>query len=170
MEELIRNFGVDWKLLLAQVVNFAILFFLLKRFAYQPILAMLRKRKEEIEEGFAMRAEAEKTLVEIEEIKTKTAVQAQEDALVLVKRAEETAGKRRDEIVHEAVARGEILVAEAKQKAEKEAEKIEGAVAREAETLVRDGIACVLGQLPAEARDGELIRAALAVARSAKNT
>lgn len=170
MEDLIRNFGIDWKLLLAQVVNFAILFFLLKKFAYKPVLAILRKRTDEIKKGFAMRAEAEKTLGEIEKIKEKTAVQAQEDALALVQRAEETAGQRKEEIVHGAIARGEALVAEAKQKAEKEAEKIADVVAREAETLVRNGIVHVLGQLPAEVRDGELIRGALVAIRSTKRT
>jgi F-type H+-transporting ATPase subunit b len=170
MEELIRNFGIDWKLLIAQVVNFAILFFLLKKFAYKPILAMLRKRTEEIKEGFAMRAEAEKTLGQIEEIKAKTTLEAQEQALALVKRAEETAGKRREEIVTDAMKRGEMLVSEAKHTAEKEAEKIQDAVVREAEGLVREGIAQILRKMPAGERDQELIRDALTAIRSAKST
>ncbi len=170
MEDLIHNFGINWKLLLAQVVNFAILFFLLKKFAYGPVLAILRKRRDEIKEGFAMRAEAEKTLGEIEEIKTSTTREAEVQALALVQRAEETAGQRRGEIIHDATARGELLVAEAKQKAEKEAEKIEEAVSREAEVLVREGIARVLRQMPAGDRDEELIRGALAAIRSTKKS
>ncbi len=51
MSQLFANFGVDWKLLVAQVVNFAILFYLLKRFAYQPILAMLQKREDLVRKG-----------------------------------------------------------------------------------------------------------------------
>lgn len=168
MTELLHNFGVDWKLLLAQVVNFAILFFLLKKFAYKPVLAMLRKRTEEIRQGFAMRAEAEKTLGEIEEIKTKAAQEAQEEALALVKRAEETAGQRKDEIVSDALARGEMLVAEAKQKAGKEVEKMEVAVLEEAEVLVREGIKQVLRRIPAGERDEELIHGALNALKSAK--
>ena len=101
MEELIKNFGIDWKLLVAQVVNFAILFFLLKKFAYGPVLAILRKRAAGIKEGIAMRAKAEKTLGEVGEIKAKTAQQAEMDALALVAHAEETAGKRKEEIVND---------------------------------------------------------------------
>src|SRR3989338_5831440 len=168
MQELLHNFGVDWKLLLAQVVNFAILFFLLKKFAYAPVLAMLRKRTAEIKKGFAMRAEAEKTLGEVEEIKVKTAQEAQEEALALMKRTEETAAQRKDEIINEATARGDVLVAEAKQKAEKEAEKIEEAVLREAQVLVREGIKQVLRKMPASERDEELIKGALAALKSAK--
>ena len=86
-----------------------------------------------------------------------------------MKRTEEKAGERREEIVTDAMKQGEILVAEAKHQAEKEAEKIQDAVMREAETLVRDGIAQVLRQMPAGERDQELIRGALAAIRSRKN-
>jgi F-type H+-transporting ATPase subunit b len=168
MGDLIHNFGVDWKLLLAQVVNFAILFFLLKKFAYAPVLAMLRKRREEIKAGIAMKAEAEKTLGEVEEIKSATSQRAQEEALALMKRTEEAAIERKEEIISDANVRGEILVAEAKQKAEKEAEKIEEQVMREAEVLVREGIKQVLRKMPAGERDEELIKGALAALKSAK--
>ena len=168
MGDLLHNFGVDWKLLLAQVVNFAILFFLLKKFAYGPVLEILRKRREEIKKGIEMRAEAEKTLGEVEEIKAKTALEAQEEALALMKCTEETAGQRKEEIVGEAVARGEVLVAEAKQRAEKEAEKIEEAVMQEAQVLVRAGIKQVLRKMSSAERDEELIKGALVALKSAK--
>ncbi len=166
MAELLHNFGVDVRLLIAQVVNFVFLFFLLRKFAYAPVLEMLRKRRQEIAEGIAMRAEAEKTLGEVEEIKERTAAEAQADALAVVGRAEETGARRKEEIVAEATARSEALVAEAKVRAEKEAEKIQGRVLAEAEALVREGIARVLRQLPQEQRDGELIRNALAAVRA----
>lgn len=169
MGELLHNFGVDWKLLAAQVVNFAILFYLLKKFAYRPILEMLRKRREEIAKGLEMRAEAEKTLGEVEQIKETTAREAQEKALATVQEAEETAGKRKQEILHDAEARGEVLIAEAKQKAEKEAEKVEDRVMQEAEELVRQGVAQVLRQMPAEERDRELIRSALAAVKQSRS-
>ncbi len=166
MAELLSNFGVDWRLLLSQVVNFAILFFLLKKFAYQPVLAMLRKRKGAIEEGITMRAEAERTLGEIETLKVAAQTEAQEKALALVTQAEVTAGERREEIVRAAVTQGEVLVAQAQKHAEQEAEKMRDAVTHEAEQLVRDGITHVLGQLPAEARDEALIRDALSAVRT----
>ena len=157
MTEIVRNFGVDWRLLIAQVVNFTILFFLLKRFAYQPVLSLLRQRTQKIEEGFAMRKEAEKTLGEIENIKLETAKAADEEALTIVKNAEETAQLRRNEIVGEATRRGELLVAEAKKNANVEAEKIQTDVLTSAEHLVREGIARVLRQLPPDVRDRNLI-------------
>lgn len=169
MGELLHNFGVDWKLLLAQVVNFAILFTLLRIFAYKPVLAMLRRRREEIEKGFAMRDEAEKTLGEVEELRTATSAAAHEEALGIVGLAQEEALRRKEEIVKEAVSRGDVLLAEAKRAADKEHEKMSEAVAGEAQDLVREALERVLGELPPGERDRELIRQAVAAVRAAKN-
>ena len=51
MQELITKLGIDWKFLIAQIVNFLVLLFVLYKFAYGPILAMLEKRQKKIEKG-----------------------------------------------------------------------------------------------------------------------
>ena len=38
MSELLSKLGIDWRLLIAQLINFLILLFVLRRFAYKPIL------------------------------------------------------------------------------------------------------------------------------------
>ena len=49
--EIIKNFGIDPLLLIAQIVNFLIIFYILKRFALKPILDILKKRENTIKEG-----------------------------------------------------------------------------------------------------------------------
>lgn len=49
--ELIKNFGIDPILLGAQIVNFLIVLYILRRFLYKPILDTLQKRKHVIKEG-----------------------------------------------------------------------------------------------------------------------
>jgi len=39
MSELIHNLGIEWKVLLAQIVNFGLLLVLLKKFLYQLSLS-----------------------------------------------------------------------------------------------------------------------------------
>lgn len=51
----------------AQVVNFAILLFILKKFLYKPILKVLEERRKRIEESLKNAAEIEKRLLEIGE-------------------------------------------------------------------------------------------------------
>lgn len=168
MKELIQHFGVDWKLLLAQAVNFFILLFLLRKFAYRPTLGMIRKRKEEIEKGLAYTKEAEMRLQETDELREATLKKAHGEALRTVTQAEEIAKKRKAEIVQEANKKVEQLIADAKRTVEEEKAKMGESVYREAGELVRLGLAKVLRKLPHEERDTELIQAALKELRGVK--
>ena len=59
-----EQLGIEPKLLLAQIVNFLIIVFVLSKVLYKPVLSMLEKRRKEIAEGLAisdrMRLEEEK--------------------------------------------------------------------------------------------------------------
>lgn len=46
--ELLTKLGIDWKLLLAQIVNFAILVGVLSAFVYRPLLDLLDARRERV--------------------------------------------------------------------------------------------------------------------------
>ncbi len=56
--EIIKNFGLDPVFLAAQVINFLIILYVLKRFLYKPILELLRKREEAIKESVRKNEEA----------------------------------------------------------------------------------------------------------------
>ncbi len=66
MNELISTFGLDWRLLIIQMVNFGILLFVLKRFLYGPIMSMLDERKRVIEQGVKDAEEAARKNTEAE--------------------------------------------------------------------------------------------------------
>ncbi|MGA7316931.1 MAG: hypothetical protein WBX22_23510, partial [Silvibacterium sp.] len=53
IQQIAQTFGVDWPHLIAQIVSFSIVCFLLQRFAYKPVLKMLEDRRRQIEEGIA---------------------------------------------------------------------------------------------------------------------
>src|SRR6185503_17191373 len=59
-------FGWNWKLFLSQVISFCIVAFLLQRFAYKPILALLEERRRKIEEGQINAEKIKKELAEAE--------------------------------------------------------------------------------------------------------
>jgi len=168
MAELLKNFGVEWKLLLAQAVNFFILFFLLKKFAYRPIVDMLRHRKSEIERGLAMRDEAAENLAQTKVMEGEAAERANKNALAVVSDAEEIAKKRTDEIAGEAMKKSEHIVEEARRIIREERGRMAEEVERDAEELIHAGLARVLGALPPEVRDRELIREALRELKAAQ--
>lgn len=49
--EFFQAFGVSWKSLFAQLVNFVVLMWILHRIAYKPLLAFMEERKKKIEQG-----------------------------------------------------------------------------------------------------------------------
>src|SRR6476646_10141064 len=51
VQEIARTFGVDWSHLIAQIISFSIVCFLLHRFAYKPVLKMLEERRQQIAQG-----------------------------------------------------------------------------------------------------------------------
>jgi len=50
-DSIINNFGIDWRIFLAQLVNFGIVFFVLKKFAFSPMQKLLKERQKKINQG-----------------------------------------------------------------------------------------------------------------------
>ncbi len=161
MSDLLHNFGVDWRLLLAQAVNFFVLLFVLWKFAYTPILEIFRKRREDIVKGMADAREAGQHLAKVEKIGEEKLNVARQDALGIVNQAEALGKQRKEEILAEASKKSELVLADAKRAAGEEQAKAEELFFANAEDLMREGIAKVLGRQTPEARDRELIHQAI---------
>lgn len=156
-----HNFGVDWKLLAAQGLNFFILFFILRQFVYRPILGILKKRRHEIEKGLEFTRTAEENLKNAEAIKAETLKDAKANALALMTKAQNDANDRKDELIREATLKRDSVVGEAKVIIEEHKNKMLEGVYSSAEGLVKTGLEKVLGRMPASERDRELIKDAL---------
>lgn len=111
--ELIKNFGLDPVLLGAQIVNFLIILFFLRRFLYNPVLSILKKREDEIKEGLQKTEEARKLLEKTLDDEKKILRKAQSQATKLVedaknevqeiqKLAEESTKKQAEKMLKEA--------------------------------------------------------------------
>ncbi len=161
MGELIRQFGVDCRLLLAQAVNFGVLLFLLAKFVYRPILAMLAKRRHDIEKGVRFTKEAQESRDRADATAAERMREAQASALAIVTGAEETAKIRKEEIAQEAVKKSEAIVADARRLIRQEKAKMKEEAYADAENLVRSGVAGVLGKMSPKERDAGLVTEAL---------
>ena len=85
--EILGMFGINPVLLAAQIVNFLIVFYILKRFALKPILAMLKNRERTIKEGLEQAEEARKLLEETTEKEKAVLRKAQLEAKALLDEA-----------------------------------------------------------------------------------
>lgn len=114
--ELLYALGLDVRILLSQFINFAVLVFVLYRFAYKPIFNILEERKRKIQEGVEKFEYAEKTLEEAHQKSVEILKEAKKEAKEIVEKASRTAQSQREELL--SVAKGEI--GEMMQKAQKD--------------------------------------------------
>ncbi len=113
--ELLEALGINLKILFAQLFNFAILFFVLWRFAYKPIMKVLRERREKVAQGVK---DAEKAGNKLEEAKDKEKAvisEAKKEAINIIDEAKERAEKKKQVILDRAKEEvGEVINAEKK--------------------------------------------------------
>ncbi len=136
MEELIHKLGIDWKLLLAQVVNFLILLFLLKKFLYRPIIELLAKRRKDIEESVAAQERIARELADIEGRKIAEIEKAKQEGDALLQETRRIAKEKEQEFLRIAEQKVEKLIAEARVRIGEEQAKAMDEVAGEVKELV----------------------------------
>ena len=65
--QILATFGIDWRLLLINAINFGLLLLGLWYFLYDPLMRMLDLRREKVAQGVRDAQAAEKKLKEIEQ-------------------------------------------------------------------------------------------------------
>ncbi len=118
MEQLFSTFGVNWKLLLIQAVNFGILLVALRHFLYGPIMKMIDDRREKIAAGVRAAEAAAQRLADAKAESEGLVGAGAREAEDLVASARANAGSRSEEIISAAEIRAEGIVKEAQASAE----------------------------------------------------
>jgi F-type H+-transporting ATPase subunit b len=118
MGELFAAFGVNWKLLLIQAVNFGILLSALTYFLYKPLLSIIDKRRETVAEGVRKAEEASRMLADAQTEGEGIVGSAAREAEGLVANARARAEEKGGEILKSAEARAEALLKDAEARAE----------------------------------------------------
>ncbi|MBU0722001.1 F0F1 ATP synthase subunit B [Patescibacteria group bacterium] len=100
--ELLQAFGLNIKILIAQLINFAILLLILYKFGYRPILKFLEDRKNTIEQGVIDAKKAVEKLEEISKKEKEIIIKAKKEAKLILQTSREQGEKRHKEIVDKA--------------------------------------------------------------------
>lgn len=134
--EALKDFGVQLPLLVASIINFVILLWLLKKFLYQPILKTLDERRETIKKSIenAEFIEAEKKKTE-ERVKESLKL-ANEESLKIINRAHQASEKTKTEILDEANNQAKKILERAKAEIEHEKEEATKALKKESAALI----------------------------------
>lgn len=113
MEEIIKAFGLDSRLIIAQTINFAVLMVLLWYFLYKPVLSMLATREEKIKQGIADAEAAAAARTKAEEEKQNLLSAAHAEAKVIDERVRQSAEDRASNILSEAETKAGHILSEA---------------------------------------------------------
>jgi len=131
-----ETFGWNWKLFLSQIISFCIVAYLLQRFAYKPILAVLEERRRKIEEGQLNAEKIKKELTEAEKRYQEIVTKGNADAQRMIDEARESAAHLSERKQQDAVAAAEQIIAKAREAAALEHDRTMQSLKRELGRLV----------------------------------
>jgi F-type H+-transporting ATPase subunit b len=152
--------GVDRRLLISQAVNFTLLVIVLRLFVYKPILNILKKRREKIEEGVAKAEEADVRLKEVDNISKKKIKEAEEEAVGIIKTTEEKAKRLEGELTDRVKEKQIQMMQKAEADAERAKEQSKLEIEKGAVELVKKALVKTV-ELEPEAIDEKLIKKAV---------
>jgi len=162
MQELISTFHIDWKLMLAQIVNFGLVFAALYFIAAKPLSKLMKDRTKEITDGLDNAKKAEEDIANANLKKAEIEKEAKNNAKQIL------AGSQLDgkEIIKEAkdkaIIEKEDIIKQARLDAEKEKKNTEDVFKKEASQIIVDGVRKVVEGYVAQGKGEDIIKAMLA--------
>ena len=146
-EQIATTFGVDWPHLLAQTASFCVVCLILYRFAYQPILAMLEVRRQQIAQGLANAEQIKVELARTEAQRQEVMAQASAQANRFIEEARAAAARVQQQETRKAVAAAEQIMTKAREAALQEHDRMLAELKREVGRLVVQTTTTVTGKI-----------------------
>ena len=159
--EVLAKLGIDWKLLIAQAVNFIVLLWVLKRYAYKPILKALEARTKKIEQGLKDAALSQEKLATSVEEEKKVMAAAREEARDILLSAEASAKERDARMLEETKGKIDKMITDADLHLAEEKARLIREAKEELSELVMTATKHVLGKTVDAKVDASLVQAAL---------
>ncbi len=147
MDETLRTLGIQWPKLIAQVINFAIVMFVLWKWAYKPVLKMLELRREKEAESVTNADKIKAELAATEAKRQEVLNQANEQANKLIEEARAAAARVQAQETQRAAATAEQIVAKAREASIQDHARMLTELKREVGRLVVQTTAAVTGKV-----------------------
>ena len=142
-----QQFGVYWPNLIAQVVLFAIVYLVLKRYAFRPVIAMLEERRRRIEEGQINAEKIKKQLAEAQAKYEEILAKANAEAQRLIEEVRASGDRLAEQKRQEAITAAEQITLKAQEAMALERERIMAELKQELGRLVVDTTVRVTGKV-----------------------
>lgn len=146
-EAIKESFSLGGWYFVAQVINFFIVIWVLKKFAFGPIQAMLEQRRSRIAEGEEKLKQIEKQLAESEQNTAAAIAKANEEAVRMIDEAKQGAAAFTEQKAQEAIAQAHQILAKAETAAKADRDRLSLELKREFGRLVAATTAQVTGKV-----------------------
>jgi len=155
------SLGIDGKAFIIQLVTFALAFWVLKRFAFEPISKMLEQRRKTIEDGVSLGEQMKKDKAALEAKVSQALADARAEADGIVAEAHDAGRQAIREAEEKASAKAAVIVKEGEERAAGEMARARKQLEGEIVSLVSDVTETIIGEKVDAAKDAELITRAL---------
>ncbi len=159
--DFLKTLGFDPVMLGAQIINFLIIFFLLKRFLYKPVMDMVKKREDVIKEGLKQAEESRLTLEKTIEKEKKILSNAQDEAKKIIEDTKTQALEISKEIEQNTKKQTEKMIMEAKTQIEQEAKNLERKLTENVSILAGNMISKTLEGMFGEKEQKQIVEKAI---------
>ena len=158
MESLISTFHIDLKILIAQLINFAIVFAVLYFFAFKPLVKMMGERSAKIDKSLKDADAIEKRLSLTEKERGEIISAAKKEATAIVAEASRRGEERRQDLIAKAKADIAQVINAEKDKIARDKEESLKEIKQEVADLVVLTVEKLLNEKMTGDKDRELIK------------
>ncbi len=159
--------GLNLSDFLIQLGTFIIAFLVLQKWAFKPILKVLRERRETIDKGVELGLQMQKEKDELETKVTALLHKARSDADAIIGTANSEARAIAAKAEEEARAKTELLLKEAEQRVRLTGERAWRDIEKEVTALVAEATEAIIHEKVDGPKDAELINEAIKAGRKA---
>jgi F-type H+-transporting ATPase subunit b len=147
MGETLQTLGIDLPKLIAQTINFAIVMFVLWKWAYKPVLNMLELRREKIAESMTNADQVKQELASARTKSQEILNEAGTQGNKLIEEARTSAARILEQETQKAIATANDIIAKARQANDAELARMKTELRREVGRLVVSTTARVTGKV-----------------------
>jgi F-type H+-transporting ATPase subunit b len=151
MDQLLTQFGVTWPKFIAQVILFLMVYAILKKFAFGPVIAIFEQRRRTIEEGQANAEKIKKQLAESEIRCQEILRKANTDAQRIIEEARAASDVQTQKHLQQSIKDAEGIITKARETVELDRARMVAEVKKERLHLVVDTTAKVAGRVLTDA-------------------
>lgn len=153
--------GVDGKAFVIQLITFVLAYLVLRRWAFGPILKVLRERRETIESGVKLGEEMQRERAKLEQQVTDQLHKARQEADAILSTAQDAGRQAVREAEDKARVKAAGILAEAEARITQDTKRVRKQLERELVGLVSEATEAVLREKVDAQKDAQLIERAI---------